>query len=250
MLGEADSLTLAAMQVLLGSGGFRTPERVEVLGRALRAHFGTVRRVLFVPFALADHEGYVASLCERGLDFGYELDGLHRHEDPVRAVREAEAIYVGGGNSFRLVDAIHRLGLLAPLRERVGEGVPYLGISAGTNLACPTIRTTNDMPIVQPPSFEALGLVPFQVNPHYYEGRFYLKGASGYTEHFGETRDERIAQFHELHPEPVIGLWEGDLLRVDASRVTLLGRTARIFRPGLAPIDVSEGEIDRALLAM
>ena len=121
-------------------------------------------RVLFVPYALADHDGYVRLMTERGLNAGYELDGIHRHADPVAAVHEAEAIFVGGGNTFRLLAALYRLGLLDPIRERVRGGLPYLGVSAGTNVACPTIRTTNDMPIVQPPSLDALGLVPFQVN--------------------------------------------------------------------------------------
>src|SRR5438874_1574705 len=155
------------MRVLLGSGGFRTPERVQTLTAAMRAHFGPVRRLLFVPYALADHDGYVRSMVERGLDAGYELDGLHRHADPTRAVAEADGVFVGGGNTFRLLDRLYRFGLIDALRARVWAGLPYLGVSAGCNVACPTIRTTNDMPIVQPPSLEALALVPFQVNPHY-----------------------------------------------------------------------------------
>ncbi|PIE23850.1 MAG: dipeptidase PepE [Planctomycetota bacterium] len=236
------------MKLLLGSGGFRTEERKQVLGREMRAHFGDVSRILFVPFALADHEAYVAGLYERGLDFGYELDGIHKHRDPVQAVNEAEAIYVGGGNSFRLAYDLQRLGLICPIRERVRSGLPYLGVSAGTNAACPTIMTTNDMPIVMPSSFEALGLVPFQINPHYYSGSLFLPGADGYDEHFGETRDERIQQFHEVNETPVIGLWEGDMLRVEDARVTLLGERARIFRRGEAARDLPAGEIDPALL--
>src|SRR5947209_20547536 len=136
------------MRVLLGSGGYRTPERVAILANAMRAFFGSVRRLLFVPYALADHDGYVAKMTERGINAGYELDGLHRHADPRRAVREAEALFVGGGNTFRLLDTLYRLDLLDVIRERVRGGLPYLGVSAGSNLAGPTIKTTNDMPIV------------------------------------------------------------------------------------------------------
>jgi dipeptidase E len=225
------------MQILLGSGGFRTPERIASLTTAMRGHFGAIRRLLFVPFALADHDGYVRIIIERGLNAGYELDGLHRHGDPVAAVMEAEGIYIGGGNTFRLLTALYRLNLLEPIRERVRGGVPYLGVSAGCNIACPTIRTTNDMPIVQPPSFDALGLVPFQVNPHYYGGQSYIRRGDGYVEHFGETRDDRLREFHEENETPVVGLWEAGLLHCDAGRVVLSGAPARVFRRGRPPVD-------------
>src|SRR5262249_43663922 len=140
---------VSGMKLLLGSGGFRTPERIAVLTEHMRDHFGAIQRVLFVPYALADHDKYVRVLIERGLHGGYELDGIHRHPAPRAAVREAQAIYVGGGNSFRLLERVQRFGLIEEIRQRVRAGVPYLGISAGTNLACPTIMTTNDMPIVQ-----------------------------------------------------------------------------------------------------
>jgi dipeptidase E len=153
-------------------------------------------------------------------------------------VRRAEGIYVGGGNTFRLLNEFYGLDLLGPIRERVRAGVPYLGVSAGTNVACPTIKTTNDMPIVAPPRLDALGLVPFQVNPHYFNGPVYLKAADGYQEHYGETRDERLREFHELNDTPVIGLWEGGLLRVEGGRVLLLGARARVFRKGEEPVDV------------
>jgi dipeptidase E len=185
-----------SMRVLLGSGGFRNEERVRFFGEQVRAFFGPVDRLLFVPYALADHEAYVAKLLERGLNAGYEIDPIHRHADPRAAVREAHALFMGGGNTFRLLGDLYRHGLLDVIRERVRTGLPYLGVSAGTNVACPTIKTTNDMPITQPPSLEALGLVPFQVNPHYFSGATYVKCGDGYREHFGETRDDRLAEFH------------------------------------------------------
>jgi dipeptidase E len=229
------------MTILLGSGGFRTPERVAVWANQMRAVLGDVRRVLFVPFALADHDGYVRIFNERGLNAGYALDGLHTHRDPVAAIRRAEEILVGGGNTFRLLATLYRLNLLEPIRERVAEGMPYLGISAGTNVACPTIRTTNDMPIVEPPSLDALGLVPFQVNAHYYTGTNFVRHGDQFVEHFGETRDDRLREFHEENDTAVVGLWEGGILRIDSGRVTLIASAARVFRRGQPPRDVEDG---------
>jgi len=228
-------------RVLLGSGGFRTPERVSLLAAQMRSFFGPASRLLFVPYALQDHDGYVKSMIERGIHAGYELDGIHRHADPVRAVAEAEAIFVGGGNTFRLLDALYRLNLMEAIRERVRAGLPYLGISAGSNLAGPTIKTTNDMPIVQPPSFEALGLVPFQINPHYYEGQAFLRPGDTFEPHFGETRDDRIREFHEMNDTPVIGLWEAAILRVEGERMELVGAGARVFHKGREAVDVRPG---------
>ena len=174
-----------------------------------------------MPYALADHDGYVKTMTERGLNAGYALDGLHNHPDPVHAIQAAEGIFVGGGNTFRLLAALYRLGLLDVIRERVRNGMPYLGISAGSNVACPTIKTTNDMPIVQPPSLDALGLVPFQVNPHYFIGTSFVRQGDSYVEHFGETRDDRLREFHEENETPVIGLWEAGILRCEGGQVML-----------------------------
>ncbi len=227
------------MRVMLGSGGFRTPERVRFLSEHMRSFFGDVYRLLFIPYALHDHDAYVKVILERKLNAGYEIDAIHRHADPQSAVRDAPAIFIGGGNTFRLVDGLYQRGLVDLIRERVQSGMPYLGISAGANVACPTIKTTNDMPIVQPPSFDALGLVPFQLNPHYVFGQFHVKAESGYVEHFGETRDERIKEFHETNDTPVVGLWEAGILRIENGRVRLIGTPARIFHKGADPKDVA-----------
>jgi dipeptidase E len=229
------------MRVLLGSGGFRTPERIESLVREMHSLFGSRRRLLFVPYALADHDGYVEWLREKGLHGGFELDGIHRHGDPVEAVRQAEEIYVGGGNTFRLLHELYRFGLLDAIRDRVRHGLPYLGVSAGTNVACPTIKTTNDMPIIAPPSLDALGLVPFQVNPHYFAGQAHVKVGETYREHFGETRDDRIREFHEVNDTPVVGLWEAGMLRIEDGKVLLVGAGARLFHKGQSPVDVEIG---------
>jgi dipeptidase E len=230
------------MRVLLGSGGLRTPERVAFIAQQMRAFFGRVKRILFVPYAGSDHEKYVKLMRQRGLHAGYRLEGIHRASDPVAAVHKAQAIYVGGGNTFRLLAELYRFGLLDVIRDRVRHGLPYLGVSAGTNVACPAIKTTNDMPIVQPPSLDALGLVPFQVNPHYFTGQTFVKDDDdGYHEHFGETRDDRLREFHEMNTTPVVGLWEGGTLWVEDGKVTLDGAAARVFRKGQPAVDVEPG---------
>jgi dipeptidase E len=199
------------------------------LGDVLRG----VKRVLFVPFALKDRAGYTAKARAAFEEIGFGLDSLHESRDAERSILGAEAIFCGGGNTFRLLDALYDLDALLPIRRRVEEGMPYTGASAGSNLACPTIMTTNDMPIVEPLSFEALGLVPFQINPHY------LDPVSGST-HMGETRETRIREFHEENDLVVVGLREGAMLRVEGDAVELRGRAgARIFRPGEEPVEVA-----------
>ncbi len=190
---------------------------------------GPVRRLVFVPFALEDRAVYGARAAERLAAIGVEVVTLTADEAGLRLAREAEAVFTGGGNTFRLLKTLLESGLLSVLRERARAGMPYIGSSAGTNIAAPTIRTTNDMPIVQPASFEALGLVPFQINPHY------LDPDPGST-HMGETREQRIKEFHEENETPVVGIREGTWIRVEGGQATLGGsRGARIFRRGLEP---------------
>ena len=172
---------------------------------AVRTHLGQVRRVLFVPHALADRESYAALVRERLQEWGYAVDSLHAAEDPRTAVEQAEAIFVGGGNSFRLLASLHELQLMPVLAEAVRGGTPYMGSSAGSNLACPTIRTTNDMPIVEPPSLSALNLIPFQINPHFID-------ADANSRHQGETRETRLTEYLEENSIPVLGIREGSWL--------------------------------------
>ena len=162
-------------------------------------------------------------------------------DDPAAAVREAQAIAVGGGNTFRLLELLYEKKLLDPIRHRVNAGIPYVGWSAGSNVACPTIRTTNDMPIAEPPSLKALNLVPFQVNPHFTDAVI--------PNHGGETRSERLQEFLEANPAmPVLALREGSTLRVEGESWSLLGeRAARIFRHGAGPIEVEPGASLEAL---
>lgn len=216
---------------------------------AIEAFLGPrARRVLFVPFAALDRAAYAARARERFERLGHSLESLHdpghdpRSGGPLAALERAEAVFTGGGNTFRLLAAMQEEGLLEPLRERVVAGLPYLGASAGTNLACPTIQTTNDMPILWPARADALGLVPFQINAHY------LDPDPGST-HMGETREERIAEFHEHHARPVVGLREGAWLRREGTSLALGGaRGARLFRRGAAPEELEPGaRLDRLL---
>jgi dipeptidase E len=194
------------------------------------------RRVLFVPYALYDQDAYAAKARERFGRMGCELTSVHEVADPVAAVRATEALFIGGGNTFRLLAKLYEQGLVDPIRERAAAGMPYVGTSAGSNVACVTIRTTNDMPIVQPPSFDALNLVPFNLNPHY------LDPDPGST-HMGETREERLRQFLEENDKIVVGLREGAMLRIDGPSVRLLGSPgARIFRRGHAPQEARPGD--------
>jgi len=196
---------------------------------------GGAGRVLFVPFALHDRDAYAAKARERFLRMGLELESAHEAVDPRRSVEDAEAIFIGGGNTFRLLRDLYELDLLAAIRRRVEGGVPYLGASAGANVAGATIMTTNDMPIVEPPSFEALALVPFQLNPHY------LDPDPGST-HMGETRETRIREFLEENDNTVVGLREGAMLRIANGAATLAGsRGARVFRRGRDPEEFEPG---------
>jgi dipeptidase E len=201
----------------------------------IRGFLGNVKRVLYVPFALYDRDKYAATAQQRFAKMGYGLSSIHTASDPRQAVHEAEAVFIGGGNTFRLLKALYDFDLLRPIRERVEAGMPYMGSSAGSNVAGPTIRTTNDMPIVQPPSFDAIGLVSFQINPHYLD-------PDPNSKHMGETREERILQLHEENDTPVVGLREGAMLRIEEGETILLGSSgARVFRKGLEPIETLPG---------
>ena len=209
----------------------------------LREVLEGVGRVLFIPHALRDHAGYAATARAAFQEIGFGLDSLHEAKDPRQAVLDAEAIFCGGGNTFRLLDRLVRLDVLDAIRSRAVEGMPYTGASAGSNLACPTIMTTNDMPIVEPPSLDALGLVSFQINPHY------LDPVAG-SMHMGETRETRIREFHEENDVPVVGLREGAILRVEGDAVELKGRAgARIFRRGREPVELTPVASIAALVA-
>lgn len=202
----------------------------------IRNFLGSVKAVLFVPFALYDRDAYASMAQERFERMGYVLRSIHRAVDPHQAVNNAEAVFIGGGNTFRLLKALYDTDLLQIIRQRVVEGTPYIGSSAGSNVAGPTIKTTKDMPIVQPPSFDALGLVPFQISPHFLD-------PDPNSTHMGETQEERILQFLEENDTPVVGLREGAMVRTENGSHTLKGSSgARIFRKGQEPVETGPGE--------
>ena len=206
----------------------------------IRNFLGAAKTVLFVPFALYDRDAYAAQAGARFEAMGYTLESVHSIENPLPAIQRADAIFVGGGNTFRLLKALQDLNLLEPIRRKVKSGAAYIGSSAGSNVAGPTIKTTKDMPIVQPRSFESLGLVPFQISLHYLD-------PDPNSTHMGETQEERILQFLEENETPVVGIREGAWLLIENGAVTLKGQTgARIFRRGHAPVEVgSSTEISK-----
>lgn len=203
---------------------------------------GNTANVVFIPFALQDRRSYALKAEERFRSMGLSLTSVHNISNMRRAIDEADAIFIGGGNTFRLLKSLYDLSLLEPIRRRVAEGIPYIGSSAGSIVACPSLKTTKDMPVVQPPSFDALGLVPFQISPHYLD-------PDPNSTHMGETQEERILQFLEENEAPVVGLREGSMLRVENGEVILEGpHTARIFRRGEEPFEAARGSNVATLL--
>ena len=179
------------------------------------------QRVAFVPYAgvTVSWDDYAAKVRDALAPLGSELVSVHETASPLEALEAADTVLVGGGNTFHLLREMYTTELVDAIRQRVQDGMPFVGWSAGSNVACPTIRTTNDMPIVEPPSFDALGFVPFQINPHYTDAH-----PDG---HQGETRAQRLAEFVTANPDvPVIGLPEGTALRIDGRQLDLLGGTA------------------------
>ena len=222
-------LLLISNSTLHGSGYLDHAEK------EIRDFVGARTNAVFVPYAVHDRRAYSAKAEERLRKMGLSVTSIHDVSNIPRAVGEAEVIFVGGGNTFRLLKGLHDHDLLDPIRQRVAAGVPYIGSSAGSIVACPTLKTTKDMPVVQPPSFEALGLVSFQISPHYLD-------PDPATTHMGETQEERIMQFLEENEEPVVGLREGSILLVRDGAVVLKGPTpARIFRGGEKPFEATPG---------
>ncbi|XP_029462163.1 alpha-aspartyl dipeptidase-like isoform X2 [Rhinatrema bivittatum] len=231
-MGVKRRLLLVSNSTLHG-GGYLEHCREQIL-----KFFGQqVKRVLFIPYALHDRDAYAETARTKFESLGYGLDSIHKAPDPVEAVRRSEAIFIGGGNTFRLLKALYDNRLILEIRKRVlQDGIPYMGSSAGTNVATISISTTNDMPIVYPPSLEALALIPFNINPHYLDPDVNSK-------HMGETREVRIFQYHE-EPDtpPVLALREGSMLLVEDNKSTLLGVTgARLFMRGAAPTEYEPG---------
>ena len=197
---------------------------------------------LFIPYAqvLQSFDSFTATARTSFKRLGYDLTAIHKTDDPQKAVREAEAIVIGGGNTFHLLHHLTEKNLLSAIRYRVESGTPFMGWSAGANVACPSIKTTNDMPIIEPGSLNALGLVPFQINPHYVDD----------SDPRAETREERLNEFTKINPDVyVVGLREGSMLRIENSNIELLGPLgARIFVQGKSPKEYRNGESIEFLL--
>jgi dipeptidase E len=197
-----------------------------------------VDEALFVPYAAVtfSYDAYVDKVQQRFDGFGIKIKGIHREKDPVAAVEAARAIVVGGGNTFHLLKHVQESGIISAVREKVRNGTPYVGWSAGSNMACPTICTTNDMPIVEPESFAAFGLLPFQINPHYLDA--HPQG------HAGETREQRIEEYIAANPDRyVAGLREGCIFLYENGNLSLIGdKPVRVFKNGQKPVEVNRDE--------
>ncbi len=223
------NLLLASTSTLHGQ------EYLEYLIPVIKGHFSGCSEILFIPYARPggiSHDEYTATAKKAFKKAGLSLKGIHEFDEPSSAIKNAEGIFTGGGNTFLLVQQLYKYELLPLIKETLNNGTPYLGTSAGTNITGLTIKTTNDMPIVYPPSFNTLGMVPFNINPHYLD-------PDPNSTHKGETRETRIKEFHEFNTPPVVGLREGSWLEIKGKDIKLKGEpTARIFRAGQEPYEV------------
>jgi len=213
-------LIIASTSTLFG-GGY-----LHYLLDELKIHFRKTDEILFIPFARPNgisHEDYTVSVQKAFSKIDKSVKGVHEFEDPIEAIKTAKGIFVGGGNTFVLVYQLYKNNLMEVIKEVVNKGTPYLGTSAGSNICGLTMGTTNDMPIIYPPSFKTFGFVPFNINPHYLD-------PDPKSKHMGETRATRIHEFHKFNTQPVIGLREGSWLEVKAESIVLKGKlNARIF---------------------
>ncbi len=195
--------------------------------------------VLFIPYARPSgisHTEYTKIAYKRFQKMGFELRGIQTYTNPKKAIKNAEAIFIGGGNTFVLLNGLYEADILNIIRKKVGEDMKYIGTSAGSNVACKSIKTTNDMPIIYPPSFKGLNLVPFNINPHYID-------PSPNSKHMGETRETRIKEFHCYNKDYVVGLREGAMLNVNNDKIVLKGTTgARVFKKGVETKEYQPGD--------
>lgn len=208
---------------------------LEYLLPALQLHFKNCTELLFIPYARPSgisHDDYTKKVSEAFATINISVKGIHEFEDAEDAIKNAQAIFTGGGNTFLLVTQLYRHNIMQLLAETVKNGTPYLGTSAGSNICGLSMQTTNDMPIIYPPSFQTLGLIPFNLNPHYLDPNTDSK-------HMGETRETRIKEFHAFNSIPVLGLREGSWLEVKGDKITLKGNlTARLFKQNEIPTEL------------
>ena len=226
------TLIIASTSTLHGSG------YLEYLLKDLESFFKNTDEILFVPYARPggiSHQDYTSNASNAFSKIGKTLKSIHEFDDPIKAVKKAKGIFVGGGNTFVLVHQLYKNKLVDVIRDAVNEGTPYLGTSAGSNICGLTMGTTNDMPIIYPPSFKTFGFVPFNINPHYLD-------PDPNSKHMGETRETRIKEFHKFNTQPVVGLREGSWLYVKDNSIVLNGTlSARIFEYEKDPYEVETG---------
>lgn len=225
-------ILLASTSTVYGSGF------LDYLISELQHHFKDCKTLLFIPYARSGgmtHEEYTAKVALAFAKINITVKGIHEFENPVAAVQNAEGIFTGGGNTFVLVSQLYKNQVMEVLAKKLKSGTPYLGTSAGSNIAGLTIQTTNDMPIVYPPSFETLGMIPFNLNPHYIDN-------DKPSNHMGESREDRIKEFHSFNSIPVLGLREGSWLDIKGDTITLKGNLkARLFRQNHKPEELESG---------
>jgi dipeptidase E len=197
--------------------------------------FASCTTIIFIPYARpggVSHDDYTSKVRTAFMKINKSVKGLHEYENPEAAIEEAEGIFTGGGNTFLLVHQLYKSNVLEVLKKAIQKGVPYLGCSAGSNITGISMQTTNDMPIIYPPSFATLEAIPFNLNPHYLDADLQSK-------HMGETRETRIKEFHAFNETPVLGLREGSWLKVDGDKILLKGTlTARLFRKNQSPEEI------------
>ncbi|CAN1500178.1 PepE Peptidase E [Flavobacteriaceae bacterium] len=204
----------------------------------LQLHFMDCKTILFIPFARPSgmtHDDYTAKVATAFSKINITVKGLHEYENQKEAIQKAEGIFTGGGNTFLLVTQLYKNDIINILADTLKGGTPYLGCSAGSNICGLTMQTTNDMPIIYPPSFQTLGLIPFNLNPHYLD-------PDANSQHMGETRETRIKEFHAFNSLPVLGLREGSWLDVKEDKIILKGNLkARLFRQNQLPEELETG---------
>lgn len=226
--------------MLVSTSKVHDSDYMEYLLPDVKRFYRGIREVLFIPYARPggiSYQDYTELPRKAFAKIGLKIKGTHEHPDPVKAVERAEAIFTGGGNSFLLLKTLCEKGVLGPLQKTVAQGTRYMGSSAGSNIAGPSIGTSNDMPIVYPPCFEGMSWIPFNINPHYLD-------PDPESTHQGETRERRIFEFHVHNTQPVLGLREGSWLRLEGKKLKLKGpHEARLFRRDQEPVEVAPGDI-------
>ncbi len=221
--------------IIASTSTLHNEEYLKYLTPNLKYHFNNCQEIIFIPFARPSgisHDEYTIKVAGYFNKIGISVKGIHEFENMKEAIKKAKGIFVGGGNTFVLVSQLYKFGLIQGINERINQGVPYLGTSAGSNICGLTMGTTNDMPIMMPPSIKTFGFVPFNINPHYLD-------PEPNSTHMGETRETRINEFHVYNSQPVIGLREGSWLEVLGDKITLRGELkARIFKQNCSPYEV------------